>query len=89
MEVLALVKGAHQVLVTRKMRQQTQLDLRVVHRQKDAALARRERRLDGTPQLRARRNVLQVRVARGQTPRRGDGLVVRGVHSTVTTAQRT
>ena len=70
------------------MRQQTQLNLRVVHRQKDASLARRERRLDGTPQLRARRNVLQIRVARRQTPRRGDGLVVRGVHTTVTAAQR-
>ena len=70
------------------MREQAQLDLRVVHRQKDAALARRERRLDGTPQLRARRNVLQIGVARRQTPRRGDGLVVRGVHTPVTTAQR-
>ena len=89
MEVLALVEGAHQVLVTRKMREQAQLDLRVVHRQKDAALARRERRLDGTPQLRARRNVLQIGVARRQAPRRGDGLVVRGVHTPVTTAQRT
>ena len=88
MEVLALVKGAHQVLVTREMCQQTQLDLRVVHRQKDASLACRKRRLDGTPQLRARRNVLQIRVARRQTPRRGDGLVVRGVHTTVTAAQR-
>ena len=70
------------------MRQQTQLDLRVVHRQKDASLACRKRRLDGTTQLRARRDVLQVRVARGQTPRCRDGLVVRGVHATVTTAQR-
>ena len=86
MEVLALVKGAHQVLVTREMRQQTQLDLRVVHRQKDASLACRKRRLDGTTQLRARRDVLQVRVARGQTPRCRDGLVVRSVHATVTTA---
>ena len=89
MKVLTLVKGAHQVLVSRKMRQQTQLNLRVVHRQKDASLARRERRLDGTPQLRARRNVLQIGVARRQAPRRGDGLVVRGVHTPVTTAQRT
>ena len=32
MEVLALVKGTHQVFITREMRQQTQLDLRVVHR---------------------------------------------------------
>ena len=47
------------------MRQQTQLDLRVVHRQKDAALACRKRRLDGTTQLRARRTVLQVRITRG------------------------
>ena len=44
MEVLALVKGAHQMLVTREMRQQTQLDLRVVHRQK-----RRFPRLPKTP----------------------------------------
>ena len=86
MEVLALVKGAHQVLVTREMCQQTQLDLRVVHRQKDASLACRKRRLDGTTQLRARRDVLQVRVARGQTPRCRDGLVVRSVYATVTTA---
>ena len=85
-EVLALVKGAHQVLVTRKMCQQTQLDLRVVHRQKDASLACRKRRLDGTAQLRASRNILQIGVARRQTPRRGDGLVVRGVHTAVTTA---
>ena len=89
MEVLALVEGAHQMLVARKMREQAQLDLRVVHRQKDASLARRERRLDGTPQLRARRNVLQIGVARRQAPRRGNGLVVRGVHTPVTTAQRT
>ena len=88
MEVLAFVKGAHQVLVTREMCQQTQLDLRVVHRQKDASLACRERRLDGTAQLRARRDVLQVRVARGQATRCRDGLVVRGVHATVTAAQR-
>ena len=83
-----LVKGTYQMFITREMRQQTQLDLRVVHRQKDATLPRRERRLDGTTQLRARRNVLQIRIARRQTPRRGDGLVVRGVHTTVTAAQR-
>ena len=86
MEVLALVKGAHQVLVTREMREQTQLDLRVVHRQKDASLACRKRRLDGTAQLRARRDVLQVRVARGQTPRCRDGLVVRSVYAAVASA---
>ena len=89
MEVLALVKGAHQVLVTRKMREQAQLDLRVVHRQKDAPLARRKRRLDGTTQLRARRNVLQIGVARRQTARRRNGLVVRGVHATIAATQRT
>ena len=88
MEVLALVKGAHQMLVAREMREQTQLNLRVVHRQKDAALACRKRRLDGTAQLRARRDVLQVRIARGQTPRCRDGLVVRGVHAAVASTQR-
>ena len=31
---------------------------------------------------------MQIGVARRQTPRRGDGLVVRGVHTPVTTAQR-
>ena len=51
MEVLALVERCHQVLVGRKVREQSKLDLGVVHRKEHAPRRHRERRLDRMPQL--------------------------------------
>ena len=70
------------------MCQEAQLNLAVVDCKEDRSLARRKRRLDGTAQLGARRDVLQVGIRRGQATRRRDGLVVRGVHAAVPLAQR-
>ena len=60
MEVLALVEGTHQMLVAREVRQQPQLDLRVVDGHKDRALLHRERLFDRMAQLGASGDVLQV-----------------------------
>ena len=59
-EVLALVEGAHQVFVAREVRQQPELDLRVVDRHEHRPLLDREGALDRMAQLGAGGDVLQV-----------------------------
>ena len=88
MEILALVERCDQMLIGREMRKQPQLDLTVVDRKEDRPLTCRKRRLDRMTELGARRDVLQVGVARRKTARSGDGLVVRGVHASVSATQR-
>ncbi len=52
------------------MREDAQLDLRVIRRDQRVPRRRHERRADLAPGLRADRNVLQVRLGRRQPPRR-------------------
>ena len=74
-------KGAPQALVTREVRHDPKLDLRIVGRQQHLAFRRDERLADAPALQRADRDVLQVRVAGRQPARDGDRLVIRGVHA--------
>ena len=65
--------------VARKVRHDAQLDLRVVRRNQDMAWRRHEGLPDAASFRRADRDVLQVRVGRGQASCRRDGLVIRRV----------
>ncbi len=67
----------HRVL--RHMREQAQLDLRVVRDDQLPAVARNERRPDFAPQLRLDGNVLQVGIGRRQPSGGRAGLVEAGV----------
>ena len=58
-----------------------QLDLRIVGRQQLEALRSHERAADAAAVLGAYRDVLQVRIRRGQAAGGGTGLVVAGVHA--------
>ncbi len=82
-EVRALVERRDQVLVAGKVREQPQLDLRVVAGQKHAVLRHGERRPHAVSQLGPRWDVLQIRVGAREPARRGDGLVQRGVDASV------
>jgi len=75
-EVLAALERRHQVFVFGKVREQAQLDLRVVGRKEPIARRERHEALAYMPtEIGAHGNVLEVRVGRAQTSRRGDGLV--------------
>ncbi len=77
--VLALAEGAQQAFVLGQVGHDAQLDLRVVGRDDHAARRRDERFADAPPFFRAHRDVLQVRVGRGQPARDGGRLPVGGV----------
>ncbi|KAG1323019.1 hypothetical protein G6F63_013160 [Rhizopus arrhizus] len=77
----ALLAGAHQARVLGQVGHDPQLDLRIVGRQQLAALRRHERAADAAAVLGADRDVLQVRVRRGEAAGGGTGLVVAGVHA--------
>ena len=84
MEVGARAERIYQVLVTRQMREQAKLDLRVVGRNEHIALAQRHEASTHTAaEIGAHGNVLQVRVARRQTARGSDRLVEARVHQAV------
>ena len=87
-EVGALVEGGNQVLVSRKVREQAQLDLGVVAGQKDAAFGHGEGGPHAMAQLGAGRDVLEVGLGARQAPRCGDGLVERGVDAVVAADKR-
>ena len=63
-DVLASPERFHQQLVFGKMRQQAQLDLRIVCRKQQIAFLGDERRADLASQLGADGNVLQIRIHR-------------------------
>ena len=81
MDILTFCERPEQRLVTRQMRHDAQFDLRIVGGNHDRALARNEGLPDSAPLIRSHRNVLQVRVAGAQAPRRRDSLVVGGMHA--------
>ncbi len=77
--ILAFAEGAHQAIVPRQVGHDAQLDLRVVGRDDHAARRRHERLADAPPFFGAHRDILQVRVGRGQPPRDGSRLPVGGM----------
>ena len=62
MEVLALAEGCDEMLVAREMREQAQLDLRVIAREEHTARSHLEGRSHAMPELGTSRDVLQVGV---------------------------
>ena len=62
MEVLALAEGRDEMLVAGEMREQAQLDLRVIAREKHATRSHLEGRAHAMPKLGTSRDVLQVGV---------------------------
>ena len=77
-------EGPAQGRIVGIMREDPQLDLRIIGRQElPAGLARDERLADLAAVLGAHRDILQVGVARAQPPGRGDALVERGVNPAV------
>ena len=74
-DVLPLAEGVDERLVLGQVRQQTQLDLRIVRADKHAVLRRDKRFADFPADVGADRDVLQVRVARTEPAGGGDGLV--------------
>ncbi len=75
MDVLPPGEGLTQKGVSRKVRQEPQLNLGVICRQKTSSLRGHEATPHQKAQLRSGRNVLQVGAGRGKTARRGHGLV--------------
>ena len=63
------------MLVAGEVREQAQLDLRVVAREEDAARGHRERRAHAPAQLASDGDVLQVGVGAREASRRGHSLV--------------
>ena len=71
--------GFDEQRIMRKVRQQPQLDLRIISRQEYVARLRNERRANSASQLGANRNILQVRICRRQPACRSSGLPEGGV----------
>ncbi len=82
-DVVAVAEGALQRLDVGDMRQQAQLDLRIVGRQQGAAFLGDEGLADLAALLGAHRDVLQVGIGRGQPAGGGAGHVVGGVDAPV------
>ena len=78
-DVLAARERVDQHLLARQVRQDAQLDLRVVGGDQDVAGLGDERAADVAPDLGADRDVLQVGIAAAQAPGRGDRLVEAGM----------
>ncbi|MNT20879.1 hypothetical protein D3C72_1562000 [compost metagenome] len=79
MHVQIVAEGIHQAFVLGQVRHDPQFDLRIVRRQQFVALWRDERLTDAPAFRGAHRDILQVWIARGQTPGRCHSLVIRGV----------
>src|SRR5258707_5925037 len=79
MDVITAAKSFHQQSVFRKVRQQAQLNLRIVGGEQHVAWLRDNRRANFTAQLGANRNILQVGVDGGKPPGGGPRLVDNGV----------
>ena len=86
-QVLALAEGLDQPLVLGQVRHDAHLDLGVVRGEQHGLLAghlvRHEHLADAAARLGAHRDVLEVRVQRGQSARGGGGLRVGGVDAVV------
>ena len=84
MNVLSRAERADHVPVARDMREHAQLDLRIVGVDEDMILVRRdEHAAQLSSELGAHRNVLQVRVGRGQAAGRRDHLLKMRVDAVV------
>ena len=75
--------GRNQIFIAGECRQNTEFNLRVVRVHKDLAGGRHKDGANTTPHLRANGNILQIRIGRGDTPRRRNGLVEAPVNSAV------
>ena len=69
----------HERRIPREVREQTQLDLRVVGGEERPALSRNESAPNVAAELAANRNVLEIRIARREAAGRRDRLVERRV----------
>lgn len=85
MEVLATQECVDEPLITRKMREQPQLNLRVIGRQEHTVRRRDEGLADAATELRAHGNVLQVGIGRGEPACRRDRLIEARVDASVGT----
>ena len=74
-DVLAIAERFHQHRIARHVRQQPQLDLRIIGDDQLPARPRHEGRANFAAKLGANRNVLQIRIRRGQPPGGRAGLV--------------
>ena len=79
--IFAAAKCVHQNRIVRHVRQQAQLDLRIVRHHQLPAFARHKGGANLTAQRGADRNILQIRIRRRQPPRRRAGLIERGVNA--------
>ena len=79
MNVFSGVEVLNHLLVAAEMRHDAQLDLRVVGREENAARLRHKGFSDFATVVATHRNVLQVRIARGEASGGGNGLIERGV----------
>ena len=86
MNVLVVKERGLHAGVTRHVRKHPQLDLRIVRVHQLPARLGHEGVANLAPQLRAHRDVLQVRLARGNAARTGHGLFERGVNPPVRAA---
>ena len=82
-EILPASECRDEPFVSRKVREETQLDLRVVGAQEHAVFRCDERRADAAPELGAHGDVLQVGVRARQPARRGNRLVEARVNPAV------
>ena len=82
-DVLPAPKDVDQRLVAREVREDPELDLRVVRRDEAHAFRRDERAPDLAARFRPDRDVLEIRRVRGEPACRGDGLVVPRVHAPI------
>ena len=80
-DVFAVAERVDQRLLPGEVRQDAQLDLRVVGRDQHVARLGDERAPDLAADVGPDRNVLQVRIAAAQAPGRGHRLVEAGVHA--------
>ena len=80
MDVVPLSEGCYHVLIAREMCHQSQLYLRVVGREQQAARVGYDSAPDVFTSLRTDRQVLQIRVARRESARRCHRLVISGVY---------
>src|SRR5262252_10571732 len=81
MEVVSLRESLEKSLILRKMRQHSQLDLRIIRREQHVIWRCDESAPDLAAHLTANRDVLQVRRRRRQAPGGGGCLLIRRVDS--------
>ena len=80
MDIVAPAERLCQQGIFREVRQQPQLNLRIIGREQRMSWLSNKRRANFAPQLGADGNILQVWISRREPSRRRAGLVERGVH---------